>query len=232
MGTSDEALPEHYASEWGTKSSANEQLGEQSEKNNSPWAGIAQDQLRSCVYAPTANSVERAIADNVRNSQTWAQNGSGPIPGAPHHSEKITINFNRDSSNGTLRLTDGDKTLLSASVVVGGKDHPTPTGNFHAAAWEKDHTSKLYGNNANTPWSKTSWGRNAFGPYQLHIRELESRGIFIHGTIGPGSFPFTWGNRLISPNSHGCVRMSNKDINSLHNQLPNPEGIPINISSY
>jgi hypothetical protein len=55
----------------------------------------------------------------------------------------------------------------------------TPTGTFTATVWEKDHVSTKYGNAANTPWSKTALGGNAFGPYQLHMKELDSRGIYI-----------------------------------------------------
>jgi hypothetical protein len=42
--------------------------------------------------------------------------------------------------------------------------------------WEKDHISKNYGTWANTPYSETKLGLNAFGPYQLHIKELDRRG--------------------------------------------------------
>ncbi len=154
------------------------------------------------------------------------------MPGSRTETMQITVNYSRRTSNGLLKLTEGDKILLSGSVVVGGREHPTPTGRFHAGSWEKDHTSKLYGWLSTTPWSKSWWGGNVFGPYQLHIQELESRGIFIHGTVGPGWSPVTWGNRLISPTSHGCIRMCNADIMAMHALLPRPEGISVNITSY
>jgi len=97
----------------------------------------------------------------------------------------------------------------------------TPTGTFTASYWEKDHVSKAYGSLADTPWSKTRLGGNAFDPCQLHMKELESRGIYIHGTMGPG-----WSNMtsisglMVSETSHGCVRMGNADISSLHNMMP------------
>jgi RHS repeat-associated protein len=143
----------------------------------------------------------------------------------------ITITYDPKTSKGTLVVTGqnkGDKSptvLLTSSVVVGGDGHVTPTGTFTATVWEKDHVSTKYGNAANVPWSKTTLGGNAFGPYQLHMKELDSRGIYIHGTMGPGWSPSTWGNSIfLSSTSHGCVRMCNRDNISLHDMMPNPSG--------
>jgi RHS repeat-associated protein len=150
----------------------------------------------------------------------------------------ITITYDPETSHGTLVVTGqnkGDKkatTLLTSDVVVGGEGHETPTGKFTASFWEKDHVSKLYGSAADTPWSKTLLGGNAFGPYQLHIKELENRGIFIHGTMGPGWLGTTWGSRLfVSPTSHGCVRMCNRDDLTLHDIMPDPKGNKIIIEA-
>ena len=150
----------------------------------------------------------------------------------------ITVTYNPKTSQGTLTVTGmnkGDKeatTLLTASVVVGGDGHVTPTGTFTAKSWEKDHVSTLYGNAANTPWSKTLLGGNAFGPYQLHIKELDGRGIMIHGTMGPSWSTKTWGNAIfLSPTSHGCIRMCNADDINLHNMMPNPSGNKIIINT-
>jgi hypothetical protein len=127
-----------------------------------------------------------------------------------------------------LFVNQGDRNptvLLTSSVVVGGDGHVTPTGTFTATVWEKDHVSTKYGNAADTPWSKTALGGNAFGPYQLHMKELDSQGIYIHGTMGPGWSPVTWGNSIfLSPTSHGCVRMCNRDDIALRDMMPNPSG--------
>ena len=142
----------------------------------------------------------------------------------------ITITYGPKTSHGTLVVTGqnkGDKEatmLLTTSVVVGGDGHVTPTGTFTASVWEKDHVSTKYGTWADTPYSKTILGLNAFGPYQLHIKELDSRGIYIHGTMGPSWNPFTGLNSLISPTSHGCVRMCNRDDEALHTLMPKPSG--------
>jgi lipoprotein-anchoring transpeptidase ErfK/SrfK len=102
-------------------------------------------------------------------------------------------------------------------------------GNFHASYWEKDHVSKKYGSLADTPYSKTVLGGNAFGPYQLHLAELESRGIYIHGTMGPSWNPSTTLNALVSPTSHGCIRMANTDNIKLHEMTLHPGQIPVAI---
>lgn len=149
----------------------------------------------------------------------------------------ITITYDPASSRGKLVVTgkaDGDKgptVLLESSVVVGGDGHVTPVGTFTASRWGNDHVSKLYGHWANTPYSKTIFGMNAFGPHQLHIKELESRGIYIHGTMGPNNSPFTFGNSILSSTSHGCVRMCNLDNNALYNMMPSPKGNAIVIIS-
>ncbi len=149
----------------------------------------------------------------------------------------ITVVYNSETSKGTLTVTGenkGDKnptTLLTSSVVVGGNGKVTPTGTFTASYWEKDHVSTKYGKWADTPYSKTMFGGNAFGPYQLHIKELDKQGIYIHGTMGPSWNPTTKINNLISPTSHGCVRMCNADDIALHNMMPHPEGNKINISA-
>jgi RHS repeat-associated protein len=149
----------------------------------------------------------------------------------------ITITYDPKTSQGTLVVTgqnQGDKsptTLLTTSVVVGGDGHVTPTGTFTATTWEKDHVSTKYGQWADTPYSKTTFGMNAFGPFQLHIKELDSRGIYIHGTMGPSWNPFTGLNSLVSPTSHGCIRMCNRDDVALHNLMPNPAGNKIIIQT-
>ncbi|MGC2658215.1 MAG: L,D-transpeptidase [Bryobacteraceae bacterium] len=142
-----------------------------------------------------------------------------------------TITVVLDSTfRGVLTVTaqnHGDSapsTLLTADIV--GGPH-TPFGNFHASRWEKDHVSKKYGSLADTPYSKTMLGGNAFGPFQLHIAELEKRGIYIHGTMGPSWNPSTGLNAIVSPTSHGCVRMANTDNIALHDMIPNPAHVPV-----
>jgi len=150
----------------------------------------------------------------------------------PNEVKKIVVVYDEKTSKGQLFAlgVDGSK-KLTADIVVGGDGHKTPTGTYHASRWEKDHVSKKYGSYADTPWSKSPLGLNAFGPYQLHIKELEKQGIYIHGTMGPGWTPVPSLNTLLSPTSHGCVRMANRDNLRLHELLPNPAGTEIKIST-
>lgn len=157
--------------------------------------------------------------------------GSGPLP-KTNVIARVVIIYDAKSSNGTLYGVDGTgAVVLKSKVVVGGGGHTTPLGSFHGSYWEKDHTSSKYGHFADTPWSKSPFGVNAFGPYQLHMRELESRGIYIHGTMGPSWNPSTELSALVSPTSHGCVRMNNADDIRLRDLLPKPDSVPIVIST-
>jgi len=177
--------------------------------------------------------------DNNPTSYTDPTGMLGCTAGDKHFSKcTIIIVHNPKTHKGTLTVVgenEGDSSptvLLTSDVVVGGDGHVTPTGTFTATYWEKDHVSKLYGSAADTPWSKTKLGFNAFGPYQLHIKELEGRGIMIHGTIGPSWSPTTWGSSFfLSPASHGCVRMCNSDNIDLHTIMPSPSGNKIIIES-
>jgi lipoprotein-anchoring transpeptidase ErfK/SrfK len=173
----------------------------------------------------TAGSDSKSIAEHSRHGV------SARI--APY---QITVVYDPKTSQGTFYLLGKSgkesKTVLQANVVVGGQDHVTPTGDFHASFWETDHISKQYGWKADTAWSKSIMGLNAFGPYQLHIGELEKRGIYIHGTMGPGwSHTTAVSGIAVSQSSHGCVRMSNADVIALHSLIPEPQGISIKITT-
>jgi lipoprotein-anchoring transpeptidase ErfK/SrfK len=172
----------------------------------------------------------------------WIRQTQGGLSGCQSGDKKfttctITIVYDKKTSKGTLTVTGsnkGDKdptTLLTSNVVVGGDGHVTPTGTFTASYWEKDHVSTKYGSWADTPYSKTKLGGNAFGPYQLHIKELDNRGIYIHGTMGPSWNRSTIFNNLVSPVSHGCVRMCNADDIALRNMMPDPAGNKVNIDT-
>jgi hypothetical protein len=81
---------------------------------------------------------------------------------------RILVVYDPKTSNGSLYVLgkqgNKEKIALKGAVVVGGNDHITPTGNFHASYWETDHVSNKYGWKADTPWSNSPLGINAFGP--------------------------------------------------------------------
>ena len=135
--------------------------------------------------------------------------------GKSYSSCTITVVFDPSSWQGVLTVTgqnhgDPGPTALLTADVVGGPH--TPMGSYHASYWETDHVSKKYGSLADTPYSKTLLGGNAFGPYQLHIQELESRGIYIHGT--------TEESNIGRPASFGCIRMRSRDVLRVFDETP------------
>ena len=119
--------------------------------------------------------------------------------------------------------------LLEADIVSGCEGNDTPKGKFIAGKFIKDKTNAKFGP---IPWSKDPWG-NPYGPYFLQILNL--KGVYttygIHGTRGfdgaLGSFEKPpvpkWMLGLFieedavkySYCSHGCIRVSNKNIAKL-----------------
>ncbi len=179
---------------------------------------------------------EESFSGRHRNQHTAPQLVGLPVhPGkltGSNRVQRVVVVYDAATSTGQVFAVGHDGSiLLRGDVVVGGKDSPTPTGTYHASHWESSHVSKKYGSYANTPWDKSPLGLNALGPFQLHLKELENRGIYLHGTMGPSWNPFTALNSLLSPTSHGCVRMSNRVDIGLHDLMPNPNGIEVKIST-
>lgn len=145
-------------------------------------------------------------------------------------SSKLDITVSR--ANKTLTLTetvDGKtQTLLTAEVVSGCEDTGTPPGSYKGGKWIKDKTNPTHGP---IPWSKEPW-KNPYGPYFLPLNDSKTGQYTtygIHGTRGPVA-----GNMVKPPVpqgllslflgddeakflycSHGCVRLSNKNITQL-----------------
>lgn len=189
--------------------------------------------------APPASHGKKKHRPSQSNPQRTSPQPAGSAPpkagpkavGAPQV-KRVVVVYDPNNSQGEIYAVGLDGSIkVHGNVVVGGKDSPTPPGTYHASHWESNHVSTKYGGYANTPWDKSPLGLNAFGPYQLHLKELEKRGIYLHGTMGPSWNPFTALNSLLSPTSHGCVRMSNKDDIALHDLMPSPDGIEVKIST-
>lgn len=131
---------------------------------------------------------------------------------------------------------DYSTTLLDAAIVSGCDDSRTPTGKFKAGRFIKDKTNPKFGPR---PWSKDKWG-NPYGPYFLEILNLNGSYTTygIHGTRGPDG---TLGQFVKPPVpegvlkwfvdddaakyafcSHGCIRVSNTNIQKLFNLIVRP----------
>jgi RHS repeat-associated protein len=115
-----------------------------------------------------------------------------------------------------LTLYDDDESLMTADIVCGCTNTPTPTGNFTGGDWQKDKVNRKF--SGPKGWSEDPWS-NPYGPWFLPI--TGSNGCGIHGTRG-----WEWmGDTFIDMPftcSHGCVRMSNPNIIKLPRRYRRP----------
>ncbi len=111
---------------------------------------------------------------------------------------------------GRLDLFRGAEHVKSYPVSVGTASHRTPSGSFQLrhAIWNPDWTppkSEWARNRKHTPPGPG----NPMGRVKLHLAD----DVYIHGTPGHNE-------RLLgTPASHGCIRMSNRDVMELARTL-------------
>lgn len=135
-----------------------------------------------------------------------------------------------DLDKNTLTIFGKDKKQqFSCDIVHGDDSNPankTSVGKFKLGQWQKNKTGTRFPG-ATTKWEDSWWGGNVYGPYFVPIVGSDGEGI--HGTRGLTHG--TWeAAKLISPVSHGCVRVSNANIIEMHDKiLPNPSGTPVSI---
>lgn len=149
----------------------------------------------------------------------------------------IDIVVLRKESNLTVTLKDNSKqvALFQADIVSGCEDSGTPNGRYKTGKWIKDKINPVYGR---TPWSQYPWG-NPYGPYFLPLYDAKTNKYTtygIHGTRGPllGNFskppiPQSLLSLFVEKNharylycSHGCIRLSNRNITKLFELLTRP----------
>ncbi|HLM66446.1 MAG TPA: L,D-transpeptidase, partial [Longimicrobium sp.] len=111
--------------------------------------------------------------------------------------------------SGRLELLQGDSLVKSYPVSVGSARYSTPVGDYLLATviW-----NPWWNPPPGSAWAakrrRTAPGPgNPMGRVKLHMDEL----IYIHGTTSEG--------RLGAPASHGCIRMSNRDVIDLARRL-------------
>ena len=111
--------------------------------------------------------------------------------------------------SGRLELMQGDSLVKSYPVSVGSARYSTPVGDYLLATviwnpwWNPPPGSAWAAKRKRTPPGPG----NPMGRVKLHMDEL----IYIHGTTSTG--------RLGAPASHGCIRMSNRDVVDLARRL-------------
>ncbi|HEX2091152.1 MAG TPA: L,D-transpeptidase [Longimicrobiaceae bacterium] len=111
---------------------------------------------------------------------------------------------------GRLDLYRGEEPLKSYPVSVGTAAYRTPGGSFRIrhAIWNPDWTPPRSDWARNRRYTPPGPG-NPMGRVKLHL----AGDVYIHGTPGGNE-------RLLgSPASHGCVRMSNRDVMELARTL-------------
>ncbi|MGQ9608029.1 MAG: L,D-transpeptidase family protein [bacterium] len=152
-----------------------------------------------------------ALIMKLNNLKNNAVNAGQKIKIIDGTNFNILINL----SSCKLYLRDGDKLIKVYPVCVGAKDTPTPIGNY-----------KIIDKAIDPVWfSDASTGGKGIIPGGDPRNELGTRWIGfkkafgIHGTIFPDS--------IGKPESHGCVRMHNKDVEELYDLVS--EGIPVKI---
>jgi RHS repeat-associated protein len=198
-GLDDTNLGLKYDTENGAKVEENAKLEGDSRKNNSPWAGIEKDQLRSCVYAPTANSVERQVQREIADAPKFAQAGHGvdPQTAAAHAAATDTITVSAYTGAGgaghvgigvdsarTEGLYPARENVTERLKIATGKDVPatvhedtarrTDTITIHVTRVQAEHV-RDYVEAAHPPHS---------GMYNLYGRNCAR---FVKGALGTGN---------------------------------------------
>ncbi len=168
--------------------------------------------------APTTFAV---VGDPTLPDTNWYQvllptrpnQGVGWVPALSVTLTKTPLRVFVDLANHTLTVQDDGKEVLSAPVAIGTAENPTPKG----ASYVTELIQNVDPDGAYGPY--------AFG-LALHSDTLtEFNGgpgqVGIHGTNEP--------SKIGQDVSHGCVRLSNDDIERLVD-LQLPLGVPVFIS--
>ncbi len=133
-----------------------------------------------------------------------------PSPSMASGLEASTMRLKVDLSERCLYVMQGSEVVRTYGVAVGRRRYPTPTGQF----W----TGRIEWNPAwhppNSPWARNKRPRRPGEPgnpmqgAKIYFREPD---YFIHGTNSPGS--------IGSASSHGCVRMTKRDVIDLAKRI-------------
>ena len=140
----------------------------------------------------------------------------------------------RDSGTVTM-FDDKGNQIFKEDAVTGCPGNETRLGTYTAGKWQPNKKNNEYP----TPWNVDNWA-NPYGPYFMPLYKDGKYSTYgIHGTKGPGYSPFEkpplsqyWSHQSdYLYCSHGCVRVSNKDIQKLHDLLPDSKGTEVVIKN-
>lgn len=167
---------------------------------------------RNLNKVPARTAITRALLREVstRSAQPLVRTTFKSIP-AQVTGANIGKAIIVDESRRTVRLYSGSKVEKGYRCAVGQPKYPTPKGTFKIIAKAKNPAWR----NPGSAWARSMPAYIAPGPTNpLGTRALylNVSGIRIHGTNKISS--------IGTAASHGCVRMTNSDIENLYPRVP------------
>lgn len=152
----------------------------------------------------------------------WAGSGVAWLSTGPSRAHDGPITLEVSLSSRSLRVVDGDSTLVTYEVAVGRPSNPTPTGTFETGdiVWNPSWTPPSSDWAANKSYQPPGAAANPMQGVKIYF---QAPYYFIHGTNDPGS--------IGEAASHGCIRMVPGDAKELARRIEAAGGdVPLTIS--
>ncbi|WP_373510751.1 L,D-transpeptidase family protein [Thiocapsa sp.] len=156
--------------------------------------------LVGCAQSPSRPGPERKpsdaseIVEATRPPATEADIAAGEPPTEPP-AEEVQHALTIQIGSQTFAYSEGDQVIRTGPLSSGRDGHRTPRGNFSVLSKQKDKVSSRYTNEL---------GMQAWMPYAIQFYGH----YFLHEGWLPGY-----------PDSHGCVRVGEKDARFLFERL-------------
>ncbi|NEV61708.1 L,D-transpeptidase [Thiorhodococcus minor] len=174
------------------------------------WAGFF---LAACAHAPTdlakdlpapeaktegpvtaedgAPIGDEDAQETADGAPTDAATGSPEESGDAEKARKLSISLSEQA----FSYSEGDEVVRTGPISSGAEGYPTPTGKFAILSKDEDKVSSRYTNQL---------GMQAWMPYAMQFHGH----YFLHEGWLPGH-----------PDSHGCVRVGEKDARFLFERM-------------
>ena len=152
----------------------------------------------------------------------WAGSGVAWLSTGPSRAHDGPVTLEVSLSSRSLRVVDGDSTLVTYEVAVGRPSNPTPTGTFETGdiVWNPSWTPPSSDWAANKSYQPPGAASNPMQGVKIYFRAPD---LYIHGTNDPGS--------MGEAASHGCIRMIPDDAIALAHRIEDAGGhVPLIIS--
>lgn len=136
---------------------------------------------------PQADQPTDGSADTADGTTPSEEPGTWSEEADASKTRALTISL----SNQAFTYTEDGVVVRTGPISSGTEDHPTPTGTFSVLSKDEDKVSSIY---------KNQLGMQAWMPYSLQFHG----NYFLHEGWLPGY-----------PDSHGCIRLGEKDAHFL-----------------